>query len=85
MHIILRPVVYIAILVLTVGFSVLTDVSDMAADARPGQGALRMAGRRYNRHTLVCRGGGGEPRLKGRKDKHPVAVWASPGCRAARR
>jgi hypothetical protein len=29
MHIILRPVVYIAILVLTVGFSVLNDVSDM--------------------------------------------------------
>ena len=30
MHITLRPVVYIAILILTVGFSVLTDVSYMA-------------------------------------------------------
>ena len=29
MHITLRPVVYIAILILTVGFSVLNDVSDM--------------------------------------------------------
>ena len=47
MHITLRSVVYIAILVLTVGFSVLTDVSDMAPTQGPGQGALRMAGRRY--------------------------------------
>ena len=30
MHITLRPFVYVAILVLTVGFNVLTDVSDTA-------------------------------------------------------